>query len=183
MITFYNRIESVFTYVCMYSRERLLLLLIALLSYLGPPCSTIVTGPTRWVTPPTLTAAVSSSLIWTSACFRVLPRLQRVCAADRKLLLDTYRNHRYKRSHCQTRIYQLILIQLWQRKKKWVMSKLFTAWSGVVPIKAKSCPSSTLYVGLSRLSSMARDCSRVKELLRWLVGWCRLLKITSKGIN
>lgn len=58
-------------------------------SYLGPPCSTMVTGPTRWVTPPTLTAAVSNSLIWTSACFRVLPRLQRVCAADRKLLLDT----------------------------------------------------------------------------------------------
>lgn len=58
-------------------------------SYLGPPCSTIVTGPTRWVTPPTLTAAVSNSLIWISACLRVLPRLQRVCAADRKLLLDT----------------------------------------------------------------------------------------------
>ena len=66
------------------------------------------------------------------------------------------------------------------------MSKKLTAWSGVVPIKAKSCPSSTLYVGLSRLSSMARDCSRVNELLRWLVGWCRLLKMkkkTSKRTN
>lgn len=62
----------------------------------------------------------------------------------------------------------------------WEMSKKLTAWSGVVPMKAKSCPSSTLYVGLSRLSSMARDCSRVNELLRWLVGWWRLLKIKER---
>lgn len=63
------------------------------------------------------------------------------------------------------------------------MSKRLTAWSGVVPIKAKSCPSSTLYVGLSRLSSMASDCSRVNELLRWLVGWCRLLKVKQQAHN
>lgn len=150
------------------------------LLYLGPPCSTIVTGPTRWVTPPTLTAAVSNSLIWTSACFRVLPRLQRVCAADRKLLLDTYGNY-IKDLHLRLRVYRVIVMQPWQQtnqeKKKCVMNKRLTAWSGVVPIKAKSCPSSTLYVGLSRLSSMARDCSSVNELLRWLVGWWRLLKV------
>lgn len=55
--------------------------------------------------------------------------------------------------------------------------RLLTAWSGVVPMNAKSWPSSTLYVGLSRLSSMASDCSRVNELLRWLVGWWRLLVV------
>lgn len=89
----------------------------SLSSYLGPPCRTIVTGPTKWVTPPTLTAAVSSSLIWTSACFRVLPRLQRVCAADRKLLLDTYQN-RFKIFQCQTRIHLLILMHHCKKTKK-----------------------------------------------------------------
>lgn len=68
-------------------------------------------------------------------------------------------------------------------KKQLRTSKRLTAWSGVVPIKAKSCPSSTLYVGLSRLSSMARDCSRVNELLRWLVGWCRLLMVKQVNNN
>lgn len=72
------------------------------LSYLGPPCSTMVTGPTRWVTPPTLTAAVSNSLMWTRACFRVLPRLHRVCAADKKLLLDTYKHDQTKMFNGQT---------------------------------------------------------------------------------
>lgn len=57
---------------------------------LGPPWSTMVTGPTRCVTPPTRTAAVSSSLICTKACFLVLPRRHLVWAASRKLLLDTY---------------------------------------------------------------------------------------------
>lgn len=87
-------------------------------SYLGPPCSTIVTGPTRWVTPPTLTAAVSNSLIWTSACLRVLPRLQRVWAADRKLLLETYRYDKYQISQCQNRICQMILNQPWKLRIK-----------------------------------------------------------------
>lgn len=41
-------------------------------------------------------------------------------------------------------------------------------------MKANSCPSKTLYVGLSLLSSMASDWRRVKELLLWLVTWRRL---------
>lgn len=41
-------------------------------------------------------------------------------------------------------------------------------------MKANSCPSKTLYVGLSLLSSMVSDWRRVKELLLWLVTWRRL---------
>lgn len=145
-------------------------------SCLGPPCSTIVTGPTRWVTPPTLTAAVSNSLIWINACLRVLPRLQRVCAADKKLLLDTY--VKCDMFHVKPDLTTLGLPD-WGNVRKTAYRQR-TAWSGVVPMKAKSCPSSTLYVGLSRLSSTAKDCSKVNELLRWLDGWCRLLKISTK---
>lgn len=57
---------------------------------LGPPWRTIVTGPTRCVTPPTRTAAVSNSRMCTNACLRVFPRRHLVCAARRKLLLDTW---------------------------------------------------------------------------------------------
>lgn len=49
----------------------------------------MVTGPTRCVTPPTRTAAVSSSRMCIRACLRVVPRRHLVCAANRKLLLDT----------------------------------------------------------------------------------------------
>lgn len=57
---------------------------------LGPPWRTIVTGPTRCVTPPTRTAAVSNSRMCTRACLRVFPLRHLVCAAKRKLLLDTW---------------------------------------------------------------------------------------------
>lgn len=56
----------------------------------------------------------------------------------------------------------------------WSWQTARTAWSGLVPMKANSCPRRTLYVGLSLLSSMASDCRSVKELLRWLVTWRRL---------